>query len=230
VRDRTQDHRWCDHPGVCTPGDHRLNLGGIDGDLAIECRACIASQRAPVRHRLVPVGALRRPWSPLQVFKRHFIRRNHAGAGTSLDGHVAYRHPFIHVQRPDRRTAKLDHVPGAATDTDPADDGQHQVLGGNASLDAAIDIDGQRPGLALQQALRGQHMADFGGTDAECEGAKRPMRAGMAVTTDNGLARLRGTQLRTDHVNDATLVAGKGHKLHAELGAVELELSDLPGS
>jgi len=35
-------------------------------------------------------------------------------------------------------------------------------------------VDGEGFGFALQQALRGEHMADFGAADAEGEGANAP--------------------------------------------------------
>ena len=46
-------------------------------------------------------------------------------------------------------------------------------------------------GLRLQQALRGQHVADLGGADAEGQCAEGAVRAGVAVAADDGLARLR---------------------------------------
>ena len=77
-------------------------------------------------------------------------------------------------------------------DADLADDGEDQVLGGDArARSAPVDVDGEGLRPALQQALRGEHVADFGRADAEGEGAERAMRAGVAVAADDGLARLR---------------------------------------
>src|SRR5256886_3838989 len=45
--------------------------------------------------------------------------------------------------------------------------------------------------LALQQALRREHVADLGGADAEGQRPEGAVRAGVAVAAHDGLARLR---------------------------------------
>ncbi len=85
--------------------------------------------------------------------------------------------------------------------------------------------EGLRP--PLQQALRGQHMAHFGGADAKGEGAKGPVRRGVRVATDDGLARLGESQLGSDDVHDATAAVLQVEQLDAELARVVLELFDL---
>ena len=47
----------------------------------------------------VPVGALRRVRAALQVGEGGLVRRDHAGLGAPLDGHVADRHPALHRER-----------------------------------------------------------------------------------------------------------------------------------
>ena len=61
--------------------------------------------------------------------------------------------------------------------------------------------------LALQQALRGQHVLDLAGADAEGQRAKRAVGGGVAVAAHDRHARLGQAQLRTDDVHDA-LAAG----------------------
>ena len=48
-------------------------------------------------------------------------------------------------------------------------------------------------------------MLDFACTDAECQCAKRAVRAGMTVAADDGHAGLSETKLRSNHMNDALL-------------------------
>jgi hypothetical protein len=91
----------------------------------------------------------------------------------------------------------------------------------------AVDVDGQRLGLALQQALRGQNVADFGGANAECQCAERAVRGGVAVAADDRHARLGGTILRPDHVDDAAMIAAPAVQLDAEFGAVGFQHGDL---
>ena len=117
---------------------------------------------------------------------------------------------------------------GAATDANAADQRQDQVLGGNAGGQRAGDVDGASPGPALQQALGGEHVANFGGADAEGEGAEGAVRAGVAVAADHGLAGLRKTKFRTDDVHDAAQLVAQIEQLEPELCAVALELGDLP--
>src|SRR6185437_8680269 len=81
----------------------------------------------------------------------------------------------------------------------------------------------------LQQALRGEYMRHLGRADAEGEGAQRAVRAGVAVAADQGAAWQRQAQFRTDDVHDAALRILQPQQLHPELGAIALELPDLPG-
>ena len=120
-------------------------------------------------------------------------------------------------------------MPGAAADTDLADDGENQILGGDALRQLAIDVDRQCLRATLQQALRGQHMTDFRRADAEGQRTECAMRCRVAVTTDNRLAGLGGAEFRTDDVHDAALSAGHVEQLDAELAAVVFELLDLLG-
>jgi hypothetical protein len=69
-----------------------------------------------------------------EVAEGGLIRRDHAGARAGLDGHVAHRHALFHVERADRFTAILEHMAGATLDADLADDGQYQVLRGDARM------------------------------------------------------------------------------------------------
>jgi hypothetical protein len=63
----------------------------------------------------------------------------------------------------------FDDRTGAAVHADPADDVQDDVLGRHALAEFTVDADAKGFRFALQQALRGQHVTDFGGADAECQ-------------------------------------------------------------
>ena len=103
---------------------------------------------------------------------RRVVDRDHAGARAGLDRHVADRHAAFHRQRADRWAGELDRVAGAAGGADPADDGQHDVLGGDAARQAR-----RRPSTSMffiffaTRRLRGQHVLDLGGADAEAPGS-----------------------------------------------------------
>ena len=78
-------------------------------------------------------------------------------------------------------------------------------------------FDGEGPRLTLQQTLRREHMPDFSRADAEGEGAEGAVRARMAVAANNGLARLRDSELGPDDVHDAALLVAQAEQLDSEL-------------
>ena len=101
---------------------------------------------------------------------------------------------------------------------------EDQILGGDARRQLALDVDGESLRFALQQALGGEHVADFGAADAEGEGAECTVRARMAVAADDGHAGLCGAELRTDDVHDAAPRIAHAEQFDAEFGGIALEL------
>ncbi len=118
---------------------------------------------------------------------------------------------------------------GAARDADLPDDRQDQILRGDPGSQATGDVDSQRLRLALQQALRGEHVTDFGGSDSERQGAQGAVRAGMTVAAYDGLARLSDAQLGADDMYDSALFMAQAQKLHVEGRAILLQLANLSG-
>src|SRR5207245_4488381 len=70
-------------------------------------------------------------------------------------------------------------------------------------------------------------MLHFAGADAECQRSERAVSGGVAVAADYGEARLRQTQLRTDDVHDALLIAVDAVARDTEIAAVFFKLLDL---
>ena len=73
------------------------------------------------------------------------------------------------------------------------------------ALERAVHVHLEGLRLALQQALRGQHVLHFAGADAERQRAERAVRGRVAVAADHRHAGLRESQFRADHVHDALL-------------------------
>ena len=117
----------------------------------------------------------------------------------------------------------------AARHADVTDNGQDQILGRDTRAQAAGHLDGQRAGLSLQQALGRQHVPDLGGADAEGQRAEGAVGTRVAVTADNRASGLGEPELRADHMNDPAVRARDAVQLDAEVGAVVLERSQLPG-
>ena len=113
------------------------------------------------------VGAgLGRARAALDVFEGLVVRRDQAGAGAALDRHVADGHAPFHGERFDRLAGIFDDVACAAGGADLADDGEDDVLGGDAVFQRAVDAHAHVPGLLLDQRLGGEHMLDLARADA----------------------------------------------------------------
>ena len=104
---------------------------------------------------------------------------------------------------------------------------QDQILRTDTGGCVAVHMDRHGFRLALQQALRGHHVADLGGTDAKRQRTERAVGGGVAVAADDRHARLGGTQLGADHVHDAAVFTIPAMQLDAELAAVGFQLGDL---
>ena len=110
----------------------------VDADFAVEARIGIGGQGAPAGERRIPGRAARRERPAVQELEGGVVGRDQAGAGAGLDAHVADGHALFHRQGADGAAAVLDDVPGAAADTDLADDGEYEVFGADARGEARL--------------------------------------------------------------------------------------------
>src|SRR5215472_12737115 len=108
------------------------------------------------------------------------------------------------------------------------DDGEDQILRGDAGYERPGHLHRERARLALQQALRREYVRDLGAADTEGEGAERAVGARVAVAAHDRPAGLRQPELGADDVNDAALTVPEAEQLHTELHAVLFELTHLP--
>ena len=199
----------------------------VDDELLVEHGAVVGGERAPVVERGFPCLARRRERQSLEVRERRVVGRDHPGARAGFDRHVADRHAAFHREAADRRAAVLDDRTDAAAGADQRDDREHDVLRGDARRELAVDGDRERAGASLRQRLRGEHVLDLAGADAEGERAERAVRGRVAVAAHDRHPREREPLLGTDHVDDAG--AGVPHRVEAdaELLAVGGEHLDL---
>jgi len=114
-------------------------------------------------------------------------------------------------------------VANAAVDADLADDGQDDVLGGDASLQLSVDPDFHGVRLERSQRLGRQNVFDLGGADADGEGPESAVGGGMAVAADDGLAGLGVAKVRADYVDDALKGTEPVVERDSELGAVAVQ-------
>ncbi len=195
--------------------------------MAIEMRAFVALQRIPIAARRVPGLALGRSRPAFEIGIGLLVGGDHAGAGAALDRHVADCHAPFHGKRADGRAAELDDRAGAARRADLADDGEHDVLGGDALLKRAVHLDHEVLRLLLDQGLGCQHMLDLRGADAMRQRAEGAMRRRVAVAADDGRSRQREALLRPDDMDDALAAIGLVEILDAEIPGVHRQRLDL---
>ena len=104
---------------------------------------------------------------------------------------------------------------------------EDQVLGGDAEAELALVADPHRLRLALDQALRGEHVLDLARADAERQRAEGAVGGGVGVAADDRHARLGDAELGPDDVHDALVLGAQRVDRDAELRAVALERLDL---
>ena len=79
----------------------------------------------------------------------------------------------------------------------------------------------------LEQALRGEDVADFAGADAEGERSDRAVGARVAVAADHGHPGLGGAEFGPDHVDDAAALVSHRIERNAVAIAVRLQSVEL---
>jgi len=139
----------------------------VQDDLGVEPRVVVTHEGSPTlcgRLELVALGDAR---SRSQVFDRRVVNGDEAGARTGLDAHIADRHPTFHGEVTYRLTPILDDVARAAAGAEGPDDGERDVLGRDARTHVALECDGHGLSFLLGECLRGEHVLDLAGADAE---------------------------------------------------------------
>ncbi|CAB4907709.1 unannotated protein [freshwater metagenome] len=162
-------------------------------------------------------------WAALEVGVGGLVRGDHARAGAGLDRHVADGHAALHGERPNGRSAVFEHVALAAVGTNLGDHGQDDVFGANAGAQRALNVDGHGLEGLKRQGLRGQHVLNLAGTDADRHGAKSAVRGGVRVAADHGDAGHGESQLRAHHVHDALLDVAQRVQANAKLFRVRTQ-------
>ena len=120
-----------------------------------------------------------RAWGEAAAFEvgeGRFVRRDHAGAGTGFDAHVADGHAAFHGERADGGAGIFDDMSGGTVGTDAADDVENDVFRGDAKGEIAFNVDAKSLRLALRQGLGGHDVLDLAGADAEGQRTESAVR------------------------------------------------------
>ncbi len=205
------------------PGDLRLDLLAAQFHHLVEVGVGVAVQVPPGSHRLLPQCALGRIGAALDVVEGGVIHRHHAHARPGLDGHIAHGHTALHAHGAHDLTAKLDGVAAAAGGADPADHGQHHVLGRHPGLQGAVDAHQHIFHFLLDQALGGQHVLHLRGAYAMGQGAEGAVGGGVGIPADHGHAGQGCPLLGAHHVDDALAAVIDFELDDVEVAAVVVE-------
>ncbi len=143
------------------PGDLRLDLGRIYGDLADEPRIPPARQGPPMGQRGIPIGALRCEAAAVDIVVGRVIGRDQPDLGAEFDRHIADGEPPLDGHRADRRARIFHSVAITARRADKADQVQDHVLRGHASRQCSLETDPHRVGPLLDDGLGCQDVCDF---------------------------------------------------------------------
>src|SRR5204863_4554369 len=129
----------------------------------------------------------------------------------------------FHGKFADGLAAIFRNVACAAADADFPDDGENDVLRGDAFGTFSMNENVHRLGFGLHEALRGENVFDFAGADAERQRPESAVSGSVAIAADNGVAGLRDTELGANDVNDALVLAVHVEQADAAFAAIFLE-------
>ncbi len=116
---------------------------------------------------------------------------------------------------------------GAARRADLADDGEDDVLGGDAFGKRAVDAHAHVLRFMLDQRLGREHMLDLARADAMGESPECAVGRSMAVAADDGGAGEREALFGPDHMHDALAAVALVIIFDAEFARVLGERCDL---
>ncbi|CDD49491.1 flp pilus assembly protein TadG [Bacteroides sp. CAG:875] len=155
------------HSRIGTISNHRLDICRIKTNLLVEHGIVIALQRLPISQCLVPFRSFRRIFTTFNVFKGHFVRRNHSSAGTHLDRQVAQGETSFHGQAADSFTGIFHKVTCGTTGRHLRHHIQGYILGCHTFSQLAVNRDTHGFRTSLKDALRSHHHFHLTGTDSE---------------------------------------------------------------
>ena len=101
----------------------------------VETASASDGRGAPARDRLDPTLRPGANGRPARYSIGDVVRRDHAGPRAGLDRHVADGQPAFHGEAADRGAGIFDDMAGGAGRADPGDDGQNEILGGDAAAE-----------------------------------------------------------------------------------------------
>src|SRR5437879_4947832 len=215
------------HAGIRAPGNLRCDLLGVQLYGHIKLCAVVAPQCSPALDGFLKRFAARNKGTAFEISERGFIRRDHAGARSAFDAHVADGHAAVHRKGTNCLAAVFGDVTVATANANFSDDGENQIFCRDAFGALSVYKNVQRLRARLHEALCRENVLNFAGANAEGQSAESAVRGSVAVAANNGLAGLRDAQFRADDVHDALILAVHVKEADAGFAAVFLQRIEL---
>ncbi len=206
--------------GIDAPSDCRSNIRRIVSDDIIVNGIWVGCGGLPSSHGGIPIRALGSIVAALQILESGIVGIHVSHTGPTLDGHVTNGHAFFLREGVECGAAVFVSVAETAVDSELTNNVKDHVLRINTGAQLAIHIDATDLGFADRHRLRGEHVTDLAGSDAESDSAEGAVGGRVGITAGNRVARLSDPLLRADDVNDALLTARKIEKLDPMIVAI----------
>ena len=107
----------------------------------------------------------------LKIVERDLIWRNHSGASTRFDRHVANRHAGFHRKRANCAAAIFENVSLTAAGANLCNHRKDDVFRSDARAKLALDVDGHGLERLEWQRLGGEHVLNLTRADAHRKSA-----------------------------------------------------------
>ena len=222
-RDRCIDRD--DLAGIGSPGDLWLDVLAAEQIDAVVLGAWIGGEIFPEFDGAIEFLGSKGPAS--QVVEGRLVRRDHTGAGTGLDRHVADGHAFFHREVSNHLPCVLQHISVSTRGGQLAYQIENQIFGRDSGCQLSIDSQFVGFGEILQKRLGRQDVFDFAGSDSEGQSAEGPVGCRVGITADDGHSRLGVPEFRTDDMDDSLVWIVEVIETDSELFAVVPERIDL---
>ena len=157
------------HSRISSIGNHRFDICRIKTNLLIEYGIIIALQRLPIFQSFVPRLPLRSTFTPLDIFKSHFVRSHHTTTCTHFDRKVTESKASFHSQITDSRAGIFYKVSGSTACSHLRHHIKRHIFCSHSFAQFTVHCDTHCFRPRLENTLRCQHHFHLTGSDTESD-------------------------------------------------------------
>ena len=138
----------------------------------------------------------------MKVFQSDIVNAHQPAPCTRFDRHVAEGHAALHSERLNGSSTEFDCVACPACSADLTDHRERDIFSSNSLAKHACHFNAKILHLALNKALRRQHVLNLRCADSMRQGTGSTMCGGMGITTDDSHPRQDRTLLWPHHMHN----------------------------